>query len=82
MTTLPIDNTLDDPTKRSPLVLGHDDFASVTNTICNVNERYRPPRAWYICFAISSTFLGILGILIGYLFWTGVGVWGNQNPAM
>ena len=82
MTTLPIDNTLDDPTKRSTLVLGHDDFASVTNTICHVNERYRPPRAWYICFAISSTFMGILGILIGYLFLTGVGVWGNQNPAM
>ena len=82
MTTLPLDNTFDDPTRRAPLVLNHDDFGSVTNTICGVNERPKPPRAWYIAFAISSTFLMILGVLIGYLFWTGVGVWGNQNPAM
>ena len=82
MTTLPLDNTFDDPTRRAPLVLNHDDFGSVTNTICGVNERPKPPRAWYIAFAISSTFLMVLGILIGYLFWTGVGVWGNQNPAM
>ena len=82
MTTLPLDNTFDDPTRRAPLVLNHDDFGSVTNTICGVNERPKPPRAWYIAFAISSTFLMVLGVLIGYLFWTGVGVWGNQNPAM
>ncbi len=82
MTTLPVDNTFDDPRRRAPLVLNHDDFGSVTNTICGVNERPQPPRAWYIAFAISVTFLMILGVLIGYLFWTGVGVWGNQNPAM
>ena len=82
MTTLPVDNTFDDPTRRAPLVLGHDDFGSVTNTICGVNERPKPPRAWYIAFGISSVFLMILGVLIAYLFWTGVGVWGNQNPAM
>jgi len=82
MTTLPVDNTFDDPTRRAPLVLNHDDFGSVTNTICGVNERPKPPRAWYIAFGISAAFLMILGTLIGYLIWTGVGVWGNQNPAM
>lgn len=29
---------------------------------------------------VSSTLLSILLILIGYLMWNGVGVWGNNNP--
>ncbi len=82
MTTLTIDNTFDDPTRRAPLVLNHTEFGSVTEDITRVNEMPRAPRAWYISFAISSAFLGILGLMIVYLFATGVGVWGNQNPVM
>src|SRR4051794_31559874 len=36
--------------------------------------------AWKIGFAISGSFLGILGICLGYLVTTGVGVWGNNQP--
>ena len=82
MTTLVIDNTFDDPTKRAPLVLNHDTFDSVTNDIARVNEARRAPRAWYIAFVISLVWTGILGVLILYLIATGVGVWGNQNPVM
>ena len=39
-----IDNTIDVPGKRAPLVLNHDDFASVTRDICRVNEEPRPPK--------------------------------------
>ncbi len=82
MSTLVIDNTFDDPMRRAPLVLNQPDFGSVTEKICSVNEARRPPKAWYIAFAISSTFLAILGILIVYLFLTGVGVWGTHHPVM
>jgi molybdopterin-containing oxidoreductase family membrane subunit len=82
MTTLAIDNTFDDPTRRAPLVLGHDNFASVTEKICGVNEARRAPLGWYVTFTIALGFTGILGLLILYLFWTGVGVWGNQAPVM
>ena len=43
-------------------------------------EQYRPPRSWYIAFAISASLLGVLGLLIGYLITTGIGVWGNNSP--
>ena len=76
MTTLPADNTFNDPAQRAPLVLNHADFGSVTETICSVHEARRAPRAWYIAFAISLAFMSILGIMILYLFVTGVGVWG------
>ena len=82
MSTLAGDNTFNDPARRAPLVLNHDDFGSVTETICSVHEARRAPRAWYIAFAISLGFMSILGIMILYLFATGVGVWGNQNPVM
>jgi molybdopterin-containing oxidoreductase family membrane subunit len=81
MSTIVIDNTFEDPTRRAPLVLGHDDFASVTDGICAVNDR-QPPVAWYVTFTIAVAFLGLLGGLILYLFATGVGVWGNNNPVM
>jgi Ni/Fe-hydrogenase subunit HybB-like protein len=80
MSALPVDNTFDDPARRAPLVLNHTDFGSVTNKICSVNEARVPPRAWYITFGISVFFLVVLGLMVAYLFATGVGVWGNQNP--
>ena len=82
MSTLVIDNTWDDPTKRTPLVLNHTTFDAVTEDALSPNEEAKPPRAWYISFGISSVLAGLLGLLIAYLFATGVGVWGNSHPVM
>ncbi len=86
MTTLPIDHPIDelsdDPRQRAPLVLNHDEFGSVTADILRCNEAKKPPMAWYIAFVISFALMCVLGILVGYLVVTGVGVWGNNNPAM
>ena len=57
----PLDNTTDDPTRRAPLILGHD-FASITDTVCGLAEAPKPTKAWYGAFAISSAFL--LDILV------------------
>ena len=75
-----IDNTLDIPGQRAPLVLGGHDFTSVTDTVSAVWEARRPPRAWYIAFAIAVTLLAVLGAMIGYLVFNGVGVWGLNIP--
>ncbi|MBT4767301.1 MAG: polysulfide reductase NrfD [Phycisphaerae bacterium] len=86
MTTLPIDHPIDelsdDPRERPPLVLNHHDFGSVTAEILRANEAKRPPKAWYIAFVISFLMMSMLGVLVGYLVVTGVGVWGNNSPAM
>ena len=83
MTAIPanieIDNTTDDPRVRPPLVLGGLDFAGITREVAKVAER-PTTMAWKIAFAISVSFLGILGLCILYLFTTGVGVWGNNQP--
>ena len=81
-TAVAIDNTFDDPAVRAPLVVGQGarDFGAVTEGVCQQNERPKPPKVWYLCFAISLVALSFLGIAIGYLFITGTGVWGINNP--
>lgn len=80
MAVTQFDVTFDDPTRRAPLVTGGHDFQSVTDTVCAVVERPRPPRAWYIAFSISSLVALMFFALLAYLFGVGVGVWGVQNP--
>ena len=74
-----VDTTIEDPTRRAPLVTGTHDYASVTDAIVGISER-KTPLAWYIAFTISSSFTVLLFSMIGYLIYRGVGVWGNNSP--
>ena len=74
-----VDNTVEDPRFRAPLVLGGKDFSDVTDTVTAITLR-KTPFAWYVAFAFSLGLLSLLGITIGYLVTTGVGVWGNNQP--
>ena len=87
MTTIPvetspeIDNTVEPADQRATLVTGDAaTFTNVTAKICGVAEMPKPPRAWTFGFFISVFFLSILGGMIGYLFFTGVGVRGLNRP--
>ncbi|MBM4361232.1 MAG: polysulfide reductase NrfD [Deltaproteobacteria bacterium] len=59
---------------------GDNDFARLSDVVLRVAETDRPPVGWYLAFAIALGMLGCLGIAIGWLFWTGIGVWGNNHP--
>ena len=63
-----------------PLVRGRDDFAALTETVCQVAEAKRPPKAWYVVFGLGVTLLGVLLSMIVHLVANGVGVWGNNQP--
>ena len=65
--------------KPPSLIQGGEDFGSITTTVARVAE-YKPPRGWYIAFGVSVSILGMLGLVLGYLFWEGVGIWGNNQP--
>jgi len=75
-----LDNTTDDPTRRAPLVVGDNDFHSVTEAVCGIPEMPKTPPAWWIAFFISVSLTGVLFAMITYLITTGVGVWGLQTP--
>jgi molybdopterin-containing oxidoreductase family membrane subunit len=75
-----LDNTTDDPTRRAPLVLGANDYRTITEKVCRVPEGPRMPRAWTVALWVSATFTAVLAAMIGYLVFTGVGVWGLNRP--
>jgi Ni/Fe-hydrogenase subunit HybB-like protein len=54
-------------------------YHDVSDVVSRVTEN-KAPRNWWVAFAITSTFTGILFLSIAYLFWQGVGVWGNNAP--
>lgn len=76
-----VDNTIEDPTHRAPLVLGGLDYAGVTDTVSAIREAESSPKVWWLAFGIAFTLLLMLGACIFHLLMKGVGVWGNNNPA-
>ena len=69
----------ENPLKRSPLVEHGRKFDEVTNIVAAVAEN-KTPNGWFLLMGISLMLFLNLQAAIGYLLWTGVGVWGNNNP--
>ncbi len=61
------------------LVAPRSTFRSITEAVSRVTEN-PAPRGWWIAFLTAASFTGILGLAVGYLFYRGVGVWGNNSP--
>jgi Ni/Fe-hydrogenase subunit HybB-like protein len=74
-----IDNTVEMPGTRAPLVTGHQTYSSITNMVCQVAERPQP-TIWYVLFGASLLTAIMFFSLIAYLIFTGVGIWGNMSP--
>jgi Ni/Fe-hydrogenase subunit HybB-like protein len=64
---------------RPTLILGGQDFHSVTETVARVVER-PTPLGWWAVFAVSLVALLGLGIGVPWLFWEGIGIWGLNIP--
>ena len=77
--SIDIDNTQDDPTRREDLIVGGLDNTSVTDRVCGIVET-KPTKAWFMALLMSLSLLGLLGVLVPYLIFTGIGVWGVNNP--
>ena len=80
MTSITVVDEPENPAERALLVEGGHDFATVTNAVARVAEQ-RTPRGWYLLFGISVAALLNLGACLAYLFWAGIGIWGNNHPA-
>ncbi len=74
-----VDNTIDTPGRRTPLVTGNHDYGSITKMVSRIAEESQP-AIWWIVMAFSVPSLLMFVTLIGYLIFTGVGIWGNMSP--
>lgn len=77
-----IDNTAEDPRRRATLITGAPGASmhEVSAVVSGVAEARLPPKAWYVAMGISVVGLAILGLMVLYLFFTGVGVWNLNRP--
>jgi len=60
---------------RQPLVLGDKTMHDVTHDVCHSIEG-KPTQLWWLGFLGSGMGVVTLGLVVGWLLWEGVGVWG------
>ncbi len=63
---------------RKVLVDGAVSYHDITEAVAAPIEA--PNSRWWIAFLLSLSMLGVLGVAVGYLLWTGIGIWGLNNP--
>ncbi|NNE70467.1 MAG: polysulfide reductase NrfD, partial [Rhodothermales bacterium] len=63
----------------SPLFGADLSFHEITEMVSLHTEK-KTPLAWFAAFSIANIGLMLLLVMIAYLFWNGVGVWGLNNP--
>jgi Ni/Fe-hydrogenase subunit HybB-like protein len=68
-----------DPHVKPVLVEGNPTLGKVTDDVSSIVERKTPPQ-WFMALAITGGITGLLFAMLGYLVFTGIGVWGNNQP--
>lgn len=66
-------------TKELPLVEGHATFREIEDVIAKPVET-KPTKLWLMAITVSSTALLIGAVALGYTFYYGIGMWGNNIP--
>jgi Ni/Fe-hydrogenase subunit HybB-like protein len=64
----------------APLIQPGHTFASVTEKISAVVLTRHTPFGWFVTFGIGFLFVQALLVSIVYLLFTGVGIWGTNQP--
>lgn len=60
--------------------MGNPTLHSITDDICSIVEERKTPLWWYVAFSISGAMaLNFFGMMF-YLFFTGIGIFGNNIP--
>ena len=76
------DLALKDPHVSPVLVEGDPSLHKVTNDVAQIVRRHQSkiPKQWYMALAITGGLTLVLFAMLGYLVFTGIGVWGNNQP--
>jgi Ni/Fe-hydrogenase subunit HybB-like protein len=73
---------LNDPHVSPVLVEGDPSLHQVTNDVAQIVEgiNRKVPVQWYMALAVTGGITMLLFAMLGYLVFTGIGVWGNNQP--
>lgn len=65
-----------------PVVDPAEDAGSVTDTVCAAVLRPTTPMWWWLAMVPSVGLLGLGAISVGWLFYSGIQIWGNNWPTV
>jgi molybdopterin-containing oxidoreductase family membrane subunit len=63
-----------------PVIAPGHTFVSITDKITSIVLARRTPLWWYAAFLAFSSLAGVLFASLGYLVFSGIGIWGNNQP--
>ncbi len=65
-----------------PLVAGDPGYHDLSQKICQIVEGdvLKTPRKYWITLSVIGSITGLLGCMLTFLVWNGIGVWGNNRP--
>jgi len=68
------------PPATPPVIAPGHTFATITDKITSIVLTKKTPLGWYAGLMFVATFAGLLAIALTHLVFTGVGIWGNNQP--
>jgi len=68
-----------DPDVKPQLVQGNPTLHDVTSTVSRIVE-VPFHRNWWIAISITGSIMGMMGAMLAWLVYNGIGVWGNNQP--
>jgi molybdopterin-containing oxidoreductase family membrane subunit len=63
-----------------PVIAPGHTFATITDKITSVVLTKQTPLGWYAGLLFVSMFAGMLAVALTHLVFTGIGIWGNNQP--
>jgi molybdopterin-containing oxidoreductase family membrane subunit len=64
----------------APVLSGRYSYGSITDKIADIVLEHRSGRAFWIALAVAAAFTLLFIVAVTYLFVTGVGIWGVDQP--
>src|SRR5690242_301450 len=64
----------------APVLSGRYSYGSITDKIADIVLEHRSGRVFWIAIAVASAFTVLFLVSVTYLFFTGVGIWGVNEP--
>jgi molybdopterin-containing oxidoreductase family membrane subunit len=68
------------PAAATPVIAPGHTFGSITDKITSIVLTHRTPLWWYLGFAVVGGLSAVLLVSLSYLVFTGIGIWGNNQP--
>ncbi len=65
---------------RNPFITPSATYETIEREVAGIAFDHPGWKRWWIAFAGAMALLGLLVITLGFLFWEGVGIWGNNIP--